>query len=88
MKRLMMISAALLLCGCGTIQESELHKQTSAQPQQTAASAAMVSTADETTGTQETEPEEEVVITHADTQQVIQEMITRIRRQLLHITSM
>ena len=71
MKRLMILSAALLLCGCGTIQESEIQEQTS----QTAASATMVSTAAETTETQVTEPEEKVVVTHTDTQQVIQEMI-------------
>lgn len=72
MKRLMILFAALLLCGCGTTQESELQAQTSAQ---TAASATMVSTAAETTKTQATEPEEEVIITHTDPQQVIQEMI-------------
>lgn len=72
MKRLMILIAALLLCGCGTTQESELQAQTSAQA---AASATMVSTAAETTKTQATEPEEEVIITHTDPQQVIQEMI-------------
>lgn len=75
MKRLMILFAALLLCGCGTIQESEVQEQTSEQATQTAASVTTVSTAAETTETQETEPEEEVVITHADTQQVIQEII-------------
>ncbi len=75
MKRLMILSAALLLCGCGTIQESELQEQTSAQAPLTTAPTTMVSTAAEMTETQETEPEEEVVVTHTDPQQVIQEMI-------------
>ena len=75
MKRLIILSAALLLCGCGTIQESELQAQTSEQAPQTAAAAMTVSTTAVTTETQATEPEEEVVVTHEDTQQVIQEMI-------------
>lgn len=79
MKRWMILSAALLLCGCGTIQESEIQEQTSTQPPQTAAPAETISTAAETaetqTVTQETEPEEEVVITHDNSQQVIQEII-------------
>ena len=75
MKRSMIMIAALLLCGCGTTQASEPLEQTSAQAPQTAATAETVSTAAETTATQETEPEEEAVITHEDPQQVIQEMI-------------